>query len=89
LARGFGERLRGLRRSPEDESLLIRTRSVHGFGMNRALLVVGLDKDLRVIGSRPLFPGRMVRMGQARYILELPIDAKPPRRDSVLRVERG
>jgi hypothetical protein len=85
VADTFITRWRGLRHSP-DRALLIGTRSIHGFGMDRPLLAVALDADMRVIGSRVLAPNRIIAMSGARHWLELGIDDEPPRPGSIVRV---
>jgi hypothetical protein len=77
-AQGFWSRWRGLRGSPPGSSLLLRTRSVHGFGMDRPLLAVGLDSEWRVVGSTILRPNRVAVFRGARWVLELPADTPPP-----------
>jgi hypothetical protein len=76
-ARSFLERLFGLRRSTSG-GLLMKTKSVHGFGMIDAFLAVSLDRDFRVIESRVVNPGRIVWFGSATYVLELPANVEPP-----------
>ena len=77
-ARGFWGRWRGLRHSPDGAALLLRAGSVHGFGMDRPILVVGLDRRFTVVGVSKLVPNRIVRMRGARWIVELPETATPP-----------
>lgn len=72
VASGFRQRLTGLVGSDEDQAMLIPTRSVHGFGMRRSLVVVGIDRHHRVLGSRVLRPNRIVTFLTARYVLEMP-----------------
>jgi hypothetical protein len=85
IATNFVERWRGLRRSSTD-AMLISTRSVHGLGMDRPLLAVGLDADYRVIGWRVLSPNRIIGLKGARHWLELPVDDEPPPIGSFLEV---
>ncbi len=59
--------------------MLFRTSSVHGFGMREALWAVGLDANGVVMGVRQLNPGRIVWIGGARWIIELPFEEEPPR----------
>lgn len=78
VVRRFPQRWRGLRGSPEGSSLALPVSSVHGFGMDRELVVVGLDADLRVVASTRLRPNRILWLRGARWIVELPADATPP-----------
>lgn len=89
IAVGFSRRLVGLRQASHRACLLIRTRSVHGFGMDRALLIVALDADLTVIGSRVLPPNRVTVFPRARYLLEMPADIPAPELGSTLVIESG
>lgn len=89
VAHSFAERLIGLRGPNAGCGMLIRGRSVHGFGMKEPLLVVGLDRERRVVGFRILRPRRVVFMRGAREIVELPIGPLPPPRGVVLTWERG
>lgn len=89
VATGFLDRLTGLRRAPIGEALLIRARSVHGFGMRHPLLVVGIDPDMTVIGTKTLRPRRVVGFREAIYLLELPIGSNPPSAGSPIEIEHG
>jgi uncharacterized membrane protein (UPF0127 family) len=80
----FKDRWRGLRPSPADFGLLLKTRSVHSFGMKRDLLLIGLDARGTVIDTRTLRPGRIVTLPTVVFILELNGDRSPPRTGSVL-----
>ncbi|HLV90138.1 MAG: hypothetical protein J5I28_02815 [Acidimicrobiales bacterium] len=75
---GFWQRWRGLRGSPDGSALALPGGSVHGFGMDRDLVVVGLDGDLEVIGSKVLAPNRIVTIPGARWMIELPAGTIPP-----------
>lgn len=46
--------------------------------MDRPLLVVALDRDLTVIGSKVMKPNRATLFPRARYILEMPTDVSAP-----------
>lgn len=72
-------RWRGLRGRPSNESLLIRTRSVHGFGMNRSFVGVGLTRELRVKICQVVRPGTVARFQRCRYVLEIPVGAPLPK----------
>ena len=89
VAHTFVERFTGLRTSDADQGMLIRRRSVHGFGMRKTLLVIGLDRERRVVGFRVLCPRRVVWIRRARAILELPIDGEPPPAGAVLTWAHG
>ncbi|MCI0543947.1 MAG: hypothetical protein L0Z49_05810 [Actinobacteria bacterium] len=89
VARGFWQRLRGIRGRSGADSILIATRSVHGFGVGRPILAVGLDSGLRVVVIRDLPPGRIVWSRGVRWWLELPADAEPPAVGRVLEVTLG
>jgi len=76
-AAGFLDRWRGLRPSPKDWGLLLKSSSVHSFGMRCDLWVCGLQ-GMRVVEVRRLRPRRIVWLRGADAILELPIDVEPP-----------
>lgn len=80
----FRDRWRGLRPSPTGFGLLLKTRSVHSFGMRTDLLLVGIDGGGTVIDTRTLRPGRIVTLPAVRFILELEGDRSPPASGSVL-----
>lgn len=89
MTHSFVERFIGLRASDGDHGMLIRGRSVHGFGMREPLLAIGLDGGRRVVGFRVLFPHRVVWIRRAKEILELPVGRQPPPVGAVLTWERG
>ncbi len=78
LASSFTDRLLGLRRVEPDSGLLLRARSVHGFGMTRPFLAVGMDGNGRVVGSTVVKPWRMVWFRRCRWVLEMPERHSPP-----------
>lgn len=78
-ADSFRVRWKGLRPRAGGRRMIFRTSSVHGFGMREALWAVGLDANGVVVGVRQLNPGRIVWIGGARWIIELPIEEEPPR----------
>lgn len=86
LADSFWLRLRGLVAHRRTLGLLIAANSVHGWGMTRRVLVVGLDRDLRVkrISTLPPF-GLVVARGCA-YAMELPAGKSPPALGVVLAI---
>jgi hypothetical protein len=56
--------------------LLIRTRSVHTFGMRFPTTVVQLDAGWRVVGVRIMRPGRLLLpQSGVRHVLECPPSA--------------
>ncbi|MEX0864529.1 MAG: hypothetical protein WD269_06600 [Acidimicrobiia bacterium] len=89
VATRFLDRLTGLSRAAIGDSLLIRARSVHGFGMRHPLLVVGIDSDMTVIGLKTLRPRRVVGFREAIYLLELPIGSNPPSAGSPIEIVHG
>ncbi|MGH2528918.1 MAG: DUF192 domain-containing protein [Actinomycetota bacterium] len=74
------ERMRGLigrdRLEPHHGPLLLRSRSVHTFGIRLAVLAVLLDGGLRVAGIKTLRLGQLLlpRAG-VRHVLECAADA--------------
>jgi hypothetical protein len=78
VARGFRERLVGLRDPQGADSLLLKARSVHGFGMSHPLNVVALGPGLEVLDVRRLRPNRVVTVPAATYLLEIPETVAPP-----------
>jgi len=79
VATTFMSRWRGLCPEARGRGLLVRTRSVHAFGMRHSLMVIILDDDGTVRGSRLLRPGRRLHLGRTRWLLELPPGASAPR----------
>jgi len=71
LAAGAVTRWRGLR-GREDEAFLLRTRSVHGFGLGGPLTVVTIDPAGTVTGRSRLAPRRVLVFPAVRWVLELP-----------------
>lgn len=57
---------------------MLRTKSVHTFGMDRAITMFALDHRSRVIVARSLRPNRVVFYRRATAIVELPVEADPP-----------
>ena len=76
LFTGFWERWRGVKTGTE--RVLMQTSSVHGRGLDRSVLVVGLDSAGLVICSRALPPGGFLRVSGAAWMLELPDDHPRP-----------
>lgn len=77
-ARTFWQRWRGLKGLPAEASVLIRTRSVHGFGVRTPFRAIGLTSLLQVSATQVVKPGRIARFPGCRYILELPMEVDAP-----------
>ena len=75
----FQDRLLGIRARDSKSAVLLATRSVHSFGLNTPLRLVGLDKGMRVVGTRRLRPNRIAYISGASFILELDEDTTAPR----------
>ena len=58
--------------------MIFRQSSVHGVGMDRPLMVVGIGTDMRVVDVRTLWPRRLVWMRGARILLEMETTAPVP-----------
>ena len=69
---------RGLRPRPAGRAILLRTRSVHTFGMRERLRVVTLDRNGVVLSNRVVGPRRLVWEPTASWILELDADDPGP-----------
>ena len=78
LARTFIDRLVGVWRTPEGSTVVLPVSSVHSFGRRQALVVVGLDAAMRVIGSRMLRPNRVIVLPGAQMVIERPAGASLP-----------
>jgi uncharacterized membrane protein (UPF0127 family) len=89
LARTFLDRLHGLRRAPPGSALVMRARSVHGFGMRHPIPVIGLDADMRVVSTRTLRPNRVMVIPSARILVELPPGQPVPRIGDRVEVTSG
>lgn len=77
IATRFVERLCGLMfRRPGP--LLLRTWSVHGFGLASDLWAVFLDETMTVVEVRRLRRRRVIWSSSASWVLELPIEVMPP-----------
>lgn len=87
-ARGFIERLRGLRGHDAGTSMLLETSSVHSFGMNEPFWAVGLTALGVVSEVRMVRPGRIVVLRDCRYVMELPLGVPPPSVGARLDVSR-
>lgn len=71
LARGFLKRLRGLGPDPTvGSTLMLRTRSVHTFGLRTPISITAIDKTGRVIDAQIVHPNRLYLNRRARWVLE-------------------
>jgi uncharacterized protein len=75
------ERMRGLRGhpppGPREGMLFRRCRSVHTFGMERAIRLAFLDRDLRIVATEAAKPRRLFfPKRRARHILECDVSSE-------------
>lgn len=77
-AESFGDRLLGLHRLSPNDSLLMATSSVHGWGMRRPFRAIGLTSDLVVVAQATVRPWRMVWFRGCSYVVEMPLEVEPP-----------
>jgi hypothetical protein len=77
-ARTFWQRWRGLKGLPAGASVLIKTNSVHGFGVGNPFQAVGLTARFQVVATQVVKPWRIARFPGCRYVLELPLGAEAP-----------
>jgi hypothetical protein len=89
MARTFADRFFGVRRVPPGSIVVIPARSVHGFGLDQPLEVVGLDAGLRVVATATLRPNRIVAFPSARIIVELPSGRPVPEQGDLVEVTGG
>jgi hypothetical protein len=85
-ATSFVDRLRGLRALSAHDRLLIETRSIHTIGLGRAVTVVVVGRDRRVLESTTLGPNRVLVRMPARYLLELPAGSEVPPPRAILQI---
>ncbi len=78
LARTVLQRWRGMRSVPLVNGVLLRTRSVHGFGLRDPIWAIGLTEAGTVRGAAVLSPGGLVLDRDAEWFLELPLTCRPP-----------
>jgi hypothetical protein len=83
---GARRRWRGIRGVPPGWGVLLRTRSVHTFGLRAPLGVVSLDDGLVVRRSAIVGPRRVVIDPGATWILELPVTRPLPGVGASLRI---
>jgi hypothetical protein len=63
----------GLRPVPGPHGLVLRTRSIHTFGMRDPLGVVAVDDTGTVLAARSVPPGRVWTVWRAAAIIEVPV----------------
>jgi hypothetical protein len=68
------------------DALLIDSRSVHTFGLERPIQLVALDREMIVLESRRIAPGRIAYFGRASSILELDEHVSVPPKGGLLEV---
>ncbi len=74
------ERRRGLTPAPGPFGLLLRARSIHGYGMASDLHWVGLGSGGVVVAVGTLRPRRvLVAPHPVRWVAEVPVSVPPPR----------
>ena len=88
LACTRSERWRGLAPCPGPFGILMRTRSIHGFGLRSSIEFVAFDATGVVTRSGRLRPGRVAYCRGASWIAELPAGSPRPRAESVALVDR-
>ncbi len=88
-ARTFRERWRGLKGLPAGSAVLMKTRSVHGFGVKTPFRAVGLTKTFVVVETHVVKPRRVVNFPGCRYVLELPVDLEAPQTGETLELKSG
>lgn len=77
-AESFADRLFGLRRLQPGAALLIRTSSVHGWGMKQPFRAIGLEANLVVLAHITVKPGKLVWFPGCTAVVELPLHIPPP-----------
>lgn len=83
---GFLQRLRGMRGVPPGWGVLLRTGSVHTFGMSQSLMVLSLDGSGRILRRGTVPPGRVVSDRGAVWMAEMPPGRCPPKPGRVVHV---
>lgn len=76
LARNHRERLTGVR--GRSVRVLMRTATVHSWGIDEPLLLVGINSLGEVVALEVLRPRRMTRLRRAMWTLELPLSDEVP-----------
>lgn len=77
-ARGFLERLRGMKMVGPGQAVLLETSSVHAIGVKHAFRAVGLSHDYVVMRIVTVRPWSIVSFPGCRYVVELPLEIDPP-----------
>ena len=77
-ARGFLERVRGMKMVGPGGAVLLETSSVHAIGFRHPFRAVGLSGDHVVMQVMTVRPWTIVRLAGCRYVVELPLDVEPP-----------
>lgn len=88
LARTWRDRLIGLRPRPGPFGLVLRTGSVHGFGLRTPVAYIAVSDDGVVVRCGRLMPRRLVTCRRAMFIIELPGSLALPELGSVLTAHR-
>lgn len=78
VADTFRERLIGIRSKNAVGGILLRSKSIHTFGLDRAINVFALDHNGIVIASETVKPNRVVFFRRASRIVELPVEVAAP-----------
>ena len=77
-ARGFLDRLRGMKMVGPRDAVLLETSSVHAIGIKHPFWAVGMSNDHVVMEVMTVRPWTIVRLPGCRYVVELPLDVEPP-----------
>lgn len=88
LVRTRLELWRGLAPCPGPIGILMRTRSIHGFGLRSAIEFVALDADGVVTRSGTLWPRHVVHIRGAAWVAELPAGCSRPVPGTAVTVDR-
>lgn len=76
MAESFLERLVGIKSRQASQGVLLRTRSIHSFGLGESIGVFVADRDWTVLLARKMPPNRVALFRSGKYVVEL-----PPRRE--------
>jgi len=85
---GMRRRFGGIKTTPSGWSLLLRARSVHGFGLRLPVKVARLDETGRVLEVRLLQRRRMLWWRRPQVLLEVAPGMAPPAPGTRLIVRR-
>jgi len=88
LLRSRADRLRGLAPCPGPFGVLLRARSIHGFGLRSAVGFVALEGTGFVSRIGVLRPRRVVICRKATWLAEFPSDAGRPHQGSEVLLDR-